>query len=78
MFQGIPNSGNINRTIGVDIEIPGVFNNPPRYSRIFLLCLIRKLGNKFTDLNDTHTACVLEEVVVFKCGKVVVISLQII
>ena len=78
MFQGIPNSGNINRALGVNIEIPSIFDNSPRYSRIFLLCLIRKLGNQFTDLDDTHAACVLEEVVVFKCGKIVVISLQII
>ena len=78
MFQGIPNSGNINRTIGVDIEIPSVFDDPPRDSRIFLLCLIRKLRNQVTYLDDTHAACVLEEMVVFKCGKIVVISLQII
>lgn len=78
MLQCIPNSGNINRTIGVDIKVPSIFDNSPRHGRIFLLDIIRELGNQFTNLNNAHTAGVLEKVVIFKRGKVMMIPLQII
>lgn len=77
MFWGIPNSSNVNCLIGVDVEISGIFDNSPRNSGTFLFGFIRKLRNKFTDLNNIHTICVLEKAVVFKCGKIMMISLQI-
>ena len=78
MFQCIPNGSNINRTISVDIKVPSIFDNSPRHGRFFLLDIIRELGNQFTNLNNAHTAGILEKVVIFKCGKVMMIPLQII
>ena len=66
MFQCIPNGSNINRTIGVDIKVPSIFDNSPRHGRFFLLDIIRELGNQFTNLNNAHTAGILEKVVIFK------------
>ena len=66
MFQCIPNGSNINRTISVDIKVPSIFDNSPRHGRFFLLDIIRELGNQFTNLNNAHTAGILEKVVIFK------------
>ena len=54
-----------------------IFKVPPArltYHGIFN----RELGNQFTNLNNAHTAGILEKVVIFKCGKVMMIPLQII
>ncbi len=66
MPQCIPNTGNINRTISVDIKVPSIFDNSPRHGGIFLLDIIRELGNQFTNLNNAHTAGILKKVVIFK------------
>lgn len=62
----------------MNVKIPSIFDNSPRHSGILPFGLIQKLGNQFAYLNDAHTADILKEMVVFKCGKVVLVTLQMI
>ena len=59
----LPYSRNINRAVSVNIEISRIFYRSPRNSFISVLCFIRKLPDKFTDLHNTHTARILKQMV---------------
>lgn len=78
MYQRVPYGGNVDRTIGMNIEIPRVLNDTPRDRSVPLLHLIGKLRNQFADLNHTHTAGILKKMIAFKGGKIVVVSGQIV
>ena len=47
MVQRIPHRGNVDGTVGMDIEISGVLYDTPRNGGILLLDLIGELGNQF-------------------------------
>ena len=78
IVQRIPHRGNVDRTVGVDIEISGVLYDTPRNGRVLPLDLIGELGNQFPDLNNAHTAGILKEIIALKSCKIMVIPLQII
>ena len=73
--QSIPHRGDINRTIGVNIEVPSVLDDASWNRLVLRLSFVGKLRNQFTDLNDTHAASVLKEVALLKSGKVMVVAL---
>lgn len=62
----------------MNIKISSIFDNSPRHGGILPFGFIRKLGNQFAYLNDTHTAGILKEMVVFKSGKIMMVTLQMI
>ncbi len=78
MVQRIPHRGNVDGTVGVDIEIPGVLYDTPRNGGILLLDLIGELGNQLPNLNNAHTAGVLKKIVALKSCEITVIPLQIV
>lgn len=78
MVQRIPHRGNVNGTVGVDIEIPGVLDDTPRCCGILPLDLIGELGNQRPNLNNAHTAGVLKEIVTLKSCEIMVLPLQIV
>ena len=75
MQQRVPYRGDIDRTIGVDIEIPGVLNDTPWNCLILSLDIVRELRNQLADLNNAHATGVLKEIVLLKSGKVVMVAL---
>ena len=78
MVQRIPNRGNVDGTVGVDIKISGVLYDTPRNGGILPLDLIGELGNQLPDLNNAHTAGILKEIVALKRCEIMVIPLQIV
>ena len=46
MVQRILHRGNVDGTVGVDIEIPGVFYDTPRNGGVLPLDFIGELGNQ--------------------------------
>ena len=78
MHERVPYRGNIDRSVSVDIEVPGVLNDTPWNCLIPRLDIVRKLRNQLADLNNAHTAGILKEIVLLKSGKVMVVALQIV
>ena len=75
MQQRVPHGGNIDRSVSVDIEVPGVLNDTPWNCLIPHLDIVRKLRNQLADLNNAHTAGILKEIVLLKSGKVMMVAL---
>ena len=75
IYQCIPHRGDVDCTISVDIEIPGVLNDTPWNCLILSLDIVRELRNQLADLNNAHTTSVLKEIVLLKSGKVMMVAL---
>lgn len=75
--QRIPDRRNINGAVSVDIEVASVLDDTPGDHGVLLFNFLGKLGNQFANLDNTHAAGILKEVVTFESTKVVVITIQI-
>ena len=62
----------------MDVKITGVLNGAPGNRRVPVSDFSGQMGDQLANLHHTHTAGVLKHKVLFKCGKIVVISLQIV
>ena len=78
VFQRIPNGGNVNCAIRMNIEISCILDDAPGNGSISPLDFLRQLTYQFTNLNYTHTTCVLEHVVSFERRETVIVSVQIV
>ena len=62
----------------MDIEISGVFDYAPGNCWILAFCRIGKHGNQLANLYYTHAASVLKKMIIFKCRKIMMKTIQVI
>ena len=78
VFQRIPNGGNVNCAIRMNIEISCILDDAPGNGSISPLNFLRQLTYQFTNLNYTHTTGVLKHVISFERWETVIVSVQIV
>ncbi len=77
LSERIPYSGNIERTVSMNVKVTCIFNNPPRDRWSGLFDGIRKLRRQLTNLHNTHAAGILKHAVRLKTREVIGTTLQI-
>ena len=60
MCHGVPDIVQVDISIIVHIKVTGILDCPPRDLRVLLLHFIGEHAAQFADLNDAHTARILD------------------
>ena len=78
MNQGFPHGRQVNRPIGMNIEVSGILDDAPRYRWIERFCLVRQFAYQFTDLHNAHTTSILKHDVIEERFIIKFVTFQIV
>ena len=73
--QRVPDRGDINGTVSMNVEVASILDDSPGNHGVLLFNFLGKLGNQFANLENTHTAGILKEIVAFESIEVMVVAI---
>jgi len=76
--QGFPYGRQVNRPVGMDIEVSGILDDTPRNRRIECFCIVGQFAYQFTDLHNAHTTGILKHDVIEERFIIIIVTLQIV
>ena len=62
----------------MNVEVASILDDSPGNHGVLLFYFLGKLCNQLANLDNTHAAGILKEVVAFECAEVMVIAIQVI